>query len=163
MAAALCRGLDDDPDRLAWVPSAARGALRFGGLAAALGLALAGGLGALAGPAFGAPAGAVGVAVAAALAALRQRRLAFALVGELVLVRKGFLGVSTAIVPLRKLQSAAVERGPLERLLGLARVNLDTAGQPVLDRPVIPDLGVADARALVDALARRAARLPFRW
>ncbi|MBA8793447.1 putative membrane protein [Friedmanniella endophytica] len=66
---------------------------------------------------------------------------------RVVVARAGVLVNDTTVVPHARVQSARVEQGPLQRLLGLASAHLDSPKGPV--RLVGRHLAAADARALV--------------
>jgi len=89
------------------------------------------------------------------LAGARWRARGLALVPGYVLVREGGIARTTVILPERKLQLIEVVQGPLQRLFGVATVQLTTAGSGGLASMV--DLPLAEACFLRDDLA---ARLP---
>ena len=70
-----------------------------------------------------------------------------------LLVRKGVLFRSLIVVPYGRMQFVDVEAGPLDRALGIARVQLHTAS-PGSDAS-IPGLVPEQAATLRDRLARR--------
>lgn len=70
-----------------------------------------------------------------------------------LLVRKGVLFRSLVVVPYGRMQFVDVEAGPLDRALGIARVQLHTAS-PGSDAS-IPGLVPEQAATLRDRLARR--------
>jgi membrane protein YdbS with pleckstrin-like domain len=81
------------------------------------------------------------------------RRMGFR-VGETdLLIQRGIMFQRTTIVPLGRLQFVDVGQGPLERLLGLATVELHTASAK--SDAVIPGLTRARADALRNELAAR--------
>ncbi|MHC4392883.1 MAG: PH domain-containing protein [Planctomycetota bacterium] len=96
-------------------------------------------------------------------ARLRYRTLGYAVGRDHLWIRRGVLSKKTYLVPIAKIQGALVTQNPFDRRLGLARLLVDTAGQPVLDRPVLTDLEVGRARGLAAELSRRAQRKRFRW
>lgn len=63
------------------------------------------------------------------LAPLRYRMLAIGHDGRMVYARDGWLIRRLVIAPLARAQSVRVVQGPLQRLLGLADVHIDTAGR----------------------------------
>jgi putative membrane protein len=106
--------------------------------------------------------------------------LAFALIGELharrsvpalgwaltdtgVLFRSGWLWRRQTIAPVTKLQSVVVRASPFDRRLGMARVEVDTAGMSVGHRIDVPYLSSTTAEQLASTLSARAARTAFRW
>jgi Predicted membrane protein len=77
---------------------------------------------------------------AAVLRWFSWRRNGFALLPGAVLQRRGAIWRELAIVPLPRVQSVAIEQGPLERALRLAGINVHTVAGPVATR-----LGALDA------------------
>ncbi|QNO37649.1 PH domain-containing protein [Protaetiibacter sp. SSC-01] len=69
------------------------------------------------------------------------RRNGFLLHPDAVVLRRGALWRSLAVVPTARTQSVAVSQGPLERALRLAKVRLHT-----VQGPVTPSLGALDVR-----------------
>jgi putative membrane protein len=92
------------------------------------------------------------VPVPVAIALLARRRHRYAILGDTLQVMRGVLAKQAWIVPLRSIQSVSVTRSPLQRLLGIATVRVDTAGAKGLGRPDITDLAVEDAYPLARAL-----------
>lgn len=70
-----------------------------------------------------------------------------------LLVRRGVMFRSLVVVPYGRMQFVDVEAGPLDRALGIARVQLHTAS-PGSDA-AIPGLSPEQAARLREALARR--------
>lgn len=89
----------------------------------------------------------------ALLGALVWRNLGFALGVDFLALRHGVLGRTTAWLPLGKVQAVVVRQGPLEQALGLASLTVFVAGGSPTR---IPDLLLADARALAHGIAERA-------
>ncbi|MGC9665700.1 PH domain-containing protein [Planosporangium sp. 12N6] len=91
------------------------------------------------------------------LAPLRYRRLAAGHDRDLVYARDGWLVERLVIVPLARTQSVRVMQGPVQRLLRLADVHVDTAGRMHV---VAEHRDAAEAYALAATLAEsaRAAR-----
>lgn len=81
------------------------------------------------------------------------RSIAYAERDDDLLVRKGVLFRSLVVVPYGRMQFVDVEAGPLDRALGIARVQLHTAS-PSSDAS-IPGLAPEQASALRDRLAQR--------
>lgn len=67
-------------------------------------------------------------------------------------VRNGILGVRHVIVPLRRIQSVTIRRGPIERAIGLSSVIVDVAGASTYKVTVVSGLVPEDARQLAAAL-----------
>jgi putative membrane protein len=82
------------------------------------------------------------------------RRVGLAIAGGVVLLRRGWLLRSLVIVPLARMQSAAIARGPVRRGLRLASLRLHTVAGPVT--PHLPALDRADADAAFEAIAAEA-------
>ena len=92
------------------------------------------------------------VAIPVVAALLARRRHRYAIVGDTLQVMRGVLSKQAWIVPLAHVQSVSVTRSPLQRLLGIATVRVDTAGAKGIGRPDISDLAVEDAYPLARAL-----------
>lgn len=92
----------------------------------------------------------VAIPVVSALLARRCHR--YAIVGDTLQVMRGVLSKRAWIVPLANIQSVSVTRSPLQRLLGIATVLVDTAGAKGIGRPDVSDLAVEDAYALARGL-----------
>ncbi|MFW5899414.1 MAG: PH domain-containing protein, partial [Jiangellaceae bacterium] len=93
-------------------------------------------------------------------------RLAYGADDRVVVAREGVLYRTLTVVPHAKTQSVRVTQGPVQRLLGLATVRVDTTPGPV--DAVIRHRPQQEARAILEAQARRArlARrvdVPDRW
>ncbi|WP_434318579.1 PH domain-containing protein [Leifsonia sp. P73] len=94
------------------------------------------------------------------------QRTGFRMVDGAVLLRRGFVWRSLAVVPLARLQSLELQQGPLDRLLGLAEARFHT-----VSGPVHPRLGAMDAATgerlfesvAVRAVAAAAADRTHRW
>ena len=92
------------------------------------------------------------VAIPVVSALLARRRHRYAIVGDTLQVMRGVLAKQAWIVPLANIQSVSVTRSPLQRLLGIATVRVDTAGAKGIGRPDVSDLAVEDAYPLARAL-----------
>lgn len=93
-------------------------------------------------------------------------RLACGADDRVIVAREGVLYRTLTIVPHAKTQSVRVTQGPVQRLLGLATVRVDTTPGPV--DAIIRHRPQREARAILEAQARRArlARrvdVPDRW
>jgi membrane protein YdbS with pleckstrin-like domain len=103
----------------------------------------------------------VACAVLAALAlgvlvgVVRHRRLGWKLDGLGFATRRGGLWRTETLVPVPRVQHLDLERGPLERRLGLATLVVHTAGTRMA-AVKLPLLDLADAEALRTRLARQA-------
>jgi putative membrane protein len=76
---------------------------------------------------------------AAWLRPLSWQRTGYSIVDGVILLRSGMIWRRLVIVPLARLQSLAVDQGPIERMLRLASAGLHT-----VDGPVHPRLSVID-------------------
>lgn len=92
------------------------------------------------------------VPIPVVVALMARRRHRYAIIGDTLQVVRGVLSKQAWIVPLRHIQSVSVTRSPLQRLLGIATVRVDTAGAKGLGRPDVSDLAVGDAYPLARAL-----------
>lgn len=91
------------------------------------------------------------VLIAAALPALAHAHWAYASRPDDLLVAHGVLFRTITAIPAMRIQHVDVRQGPLERLLGLARVQIYTASGMGADG-VIPGLELEAAEALRDRL-----------
>ncbi|MGH9847564.1 MAG: PH domain-containing protein, partial [Blastocatellia bacterium] len=90
--------------------------------------------------------------------------LGYALGPRYLQTRRGWLGRSTHIVPIHKIQAVELHQTPFDRRLGLARLSIDTAGQAYTGGgPQISNLPIAEARAIARTLSQQAARIQFKW
>ncbi|WP_308797216.1 PH domain-containing protein [Agromyces silvae] len=80
------------------------------------------------------------------------RRIGWLERGGVAAIRRGVLLRGLALVPLARLQSVAVQRGPLRRMLRLATLRLHTVAGPVT--PTLPAVDERAADAAFDAVAR---------
>ncbi|WP_426625381.1 PH domain-containing protein [Leifsonia sp. McL0607] len=85
---------------------------------------------------------------------LSWQRTGFRMVDGVVLLRRGFVWRSLAIVPLARLQSLELQQGPIDRLLGLAETRFHTVSGPV--RPRLGAMDSASGVELFEAVAARA-------
>lgn len=86
---------------------------------------------------------------------LAWRRNAFQATGTALLCRRGFVFRQLDVVPHERTQSLGLRQGPLAAALGLASFELHSTVGPV--RPLVKHMSVANALALFDAQALRAA------
>lgn len=94
------------------------------------------------------------VLVWSAIVLVRQvGRIGYAERPDDLLIRRGILFRSTTVVPFGRMQFVDVKSGPIERLFGLATVELHTASAAT--DASIPGLPAAEAERLRDALAAR--------
>lgn len=80
-------------------------------------------------------------------------RLGYAERQDDLLIRRGIMFRSTTVVPFGRMQFVDVRSGPIERLFGLATVELHTAAAS--SDAVIPGLPAGEADRLRDVLAAR--------
>lgn len=83
------------------------------------------------------------------------RRLGYKATDSALLIRSGWLGRVLIVVPHQRTQSLEISQGPLQRRLGLATVTVHSTPGPV--KPVVRHLALADATALLEEQAARAA------
>jgi membrane protein YdbS with pleckstrin-like domain len=104
----------------------------------------------------------VGVGIAAILIPLYHRSLSYELTDEEVIVHKGIITRSVQTVPYRTVTNVEVKRGPLDRALGLASIDVHTAGYSQQAGAEAHLVGLADFEAveadLMAALRRYRAR-----
>jgi len=95
---------------------------------------------------------------------MRYNNLGYTLGERYFRTRRGWLGRSTHIVPIRNAQAIVAEQSPLDRRLGLATLIVDTAGQTYTGGgPKISNLPLEEAQSLARTLAHRAAATRYRW
>ncbi|MEM4216135.1 MAG: PH domain-containing protein [Candidatus Anstonellales archaeon] len=66
-------------------------------------------------------------------------------------IRKGVIRTETYVVPYEKMQNVNIERSPLEKLLGLATLRIETAGSNVGESDIILP-GISDYKELVSTM-----------
>jgi putative membrane protein len=94
----------------------------------------------------------------------RYRNLGYAMDELYLRTRRGWLGRSTHIVPINKIQAIEIHQTPFDRHLNLATLNVDTAGQAYTGGgPHISNLPLADAQVIAAELASRAAATKYKW
>jgi putative membrane protein len=91
---------------------------------------------------------------AAWLRPLSWQRTGFLLVDDAILLRRGFVWRSLAIVPLARLQSLELQQGPLDAALSLAETRFHTVSGPV--RPRLAAIDAVAGTALFEAVSARA-------
>jgi len=82
---------------------------------------------------------------------IRYRRWRYALRADDLWLRFGVLRTTVSVIPFSRLQFVDTRQGPLDRLLGVARLVVHTAALGTSG--VLPGLDVADAERLRDHLA----------
>jgi putative membrane protein len=91
------------------------------------------------------------------------RHLGYALSERYLRLRRGWLGRTTHIVPVAKVQAVELRQTPFDRRLGLASLYVDTAGQAYTGGgPRLGNLPLAEAQALAQTLAQRAAATVYK-
>jgi membrane protein YdbS with pleckstrin-like domain len=90
----------------------------------------------------------------ALLGILVWRNLGFALGRDFLSLQHGIIGRTVAYLPTAKVQAVVVRQGPIGQALGLAELTVFVAGGSPTR---LPDLTLADARAVAHAIAERAA------
>ncbi len=102
---------------------------------------------------------AIGVMAALLLTAVfvtaprQHARMAYTLGGDYLRVVRGFLFFTDTVVPFVRVQHIDVGQGPVERLFGLARIVVHTAGTHN-SIVTLPGLSRADAEAMRDTIRR---------
>ena len=92
------------------------------------------------------------------------KHLGWAVAGDAILFRSGWLWRQTTVARFGKIQAVTIHESPFDRRAAMARVRVDTAGAKDLSHRVdIPYLARETARDLCDLLAARAAQTAFRW
>lgn len=85
--------------------------------------------------------------------ALAWSRWAWLIRDRDLMIASGVIFRSVMSIPLSRVQHVDVQQGPIERMFGLARVNIYTASGSGADG-VIPGIELAEAEALRDRLVR---------
>lgn len=93
------------------------------------------------------------IPVLVARAVLERRAHRYALVGDMLYVCQGWWAQKLWIVPVRSAQTVTITRSPLQRILGLSTLLVDTAGASTISDPRIVDLDDARTRMLFDEIA----------
>jgi putative membrane protein len=94
----------------------------------------------------------------------QHRGRGYAIRGDFVHSRQGWLGRSVHVVPIEKIQEVEVVQGPFDRLFGLATIEIDTAGQIFTGgAPRIRFLPLGEALSLAGQLSQRTAQTRYRW
>jgi len=91
-------------------------------------------------------------ALAAAVPVLRYRRWRYAVRPHDIWLRSGVLVERVSVIPLARLQFIDTRQGPLDRLLGLARLVVHTAALGTAG--TLPGLDAAEAEVLRERLAQ---------
>ena len=81
----------------------------------------------------------------------RYQRYAYGLTDEEVQIKEGYLFLTHTIVPISRLHKIEISSGPLDRLFGLAKVEITTAGGDV----TIKFLEKDKAEHIADSLKQR--------
>ncbi|WP_136710104.1 PH domain-containing protein [Agromyces sp. H66] len=103
---------------------------------------------------------------AAWLRPLSWRRIGWALADGVALLRRGWLQRSLILVPLARMQSVAVDAGPIDRMLRLASVRIHTVSGPVTASLPVAERDEAFAlfeRLADEAVDRAVADTSDRW
>lgn len=91
------------------------------------------------------------LAATAGFAVLEMRRLAYQLRDHDVSLRRGVITHRTETVPFSRVQHVNLTRGPIERVLGLASLEVTSAGPNIS----IPGLAVSDAERVKQIVVER--------
>ncbi len=81
-------------------------------------------------------------------------RFTYSLGAEDIRIDSGVLSRSHVVIPYGRIQDVGIEQGPVARLLGIARVKLETGGQGniVKDDGLLDAIGLDEANALREAI-----------
>ena len=91
------------------------------------------------------------------------RHLGYAMTQRYLFTREGWLGRATRIIPISKIQGLEITQTPFDRRMGLAGLNIDTAGQAFTGGvPRIKNLPLTEAEELARTLAQQAGLTPYR-
>lgn len=103
------------------------------------------------------------IPAAYALNVLAYRHLGYAKDAAFFRTRRGWLGRSMHVVPVRNVQAITVRQNPLDRRHGVATVHIDTAGQGAAGGPKVANVRWKEANQLAAELAHQAAAQRYRW
>jgi putative membrane protein len=93
----------------------------------------------------------------------RHRTLGYSIGERYFRTRSGWLGRSTQVVPINKIQAVEIHQTPFDRRLRLATLRVDTAGQAYTGGgPQISNLPIDEAKEIARRLAHIAARTIWR-
>lgn len=102
----------------------------------------------------------IGTVVALLVAGLSRwlawSRFSYTLTGDAVVIEQGVFGRHRRTIPYARLADVGIERGPLHRLFGLARVTLETGGGGA-DDGVLDSVTAAEAERLRAVIRQRRA------
>jgi putative membrane protein len=94
----------------------------------------------------------------------RYRTLGYSIGEGYFRTRSGWLGRSTQVVPINKIQTVEIHQTPFDRRLRLATLTVDTAGQAYTGGgPQIGNLPIDEAKEIAHRLAYIAARTEYKW
>ncbi len=103
----------------------------------------------------------IGTTVAALAGALRWATTRYSLAGETVRLREGLLSVKEVEIPFSRVQAVDVQQGPIQRLFGVHRVDVQTGGGGAggeLVLGAVDDAEIERIRALIGRHAAAAGR-----
>jgi putative membrane protein len=83
---------------------------------------------------------------------LLWRRHRYALTDRAIYIREGLFSPRLWIVPFEKAQTISLRRSLLQRRLGLATIEVDTAGASMFNYPAVRDLDLQSADMLAERL-----------
>lgn len=98
-----------------------------------------------------------------ALNVLAYRHLGYAKDAAFFRTRRGWLGRSTHVVPVRNVQAVTIRQNPLDRRHRVATVHVDTAGQGGAGGPKVANVPWGEATELAAELAHQASAQRYRW
>lgn len=94
-----------------------------------------------------------GMVLAFLFMALHWWRFRYGVGAREIVIEKGVLSRQRRVIPFDRVQDIALERGPLARLFGTARVRIETGGSKE-DEGDLDMIGIADAHRMRDILRR---------
>lgn len=99
------------------------------------------------------------LALGGLVAWLRWSRFSYALTADAVVIESGLFNRNRRTIPYERLADIGIERGPVQRLFGLAKVTLET-GAAGTDDGVLDSVGLAEAERLRETIRRRRGAAP---
>ena len=96
---------------------------------------------------------AIWAALSFAVAQLTYRQIAYSIDHEFVYIRNGFLKLNFFVIPMARIQSAALFQTYFQRRKGLATLHLDIAGSARVSAE-IPNISIQDAWLLLNKVTK---------
>jgi putative membrane protein len=102
----------------------------------------------------------IGLMIMAAIAVLSWRRFTYELLPDEIIIEQGIASRKRRVIPFDRVQDVAIERPLLARLIGTARVRIETGGS-ASDEGKLDMVALAEAQRLRDTIRGRQERRPI--